>query len=59
MGMKKWNKTGTLAEDGSSDVEALLAISGFKTRTSGYSHADDWVGSEMRLAFYHKRYTVN
>lgn len=40
MGMKKWNKTGTLAEDGSSDVEAWLAISGFKTRTSGYSYAD-------------------
>lgn len=44
--MRKWEKTGTLAEHGSIDVEALSAISGFKARTSKYSD-DEWVESEL------------
>ena len=39
--MRAWNEGGTLAEDGSTDIETLLAASDFKARTSGYYHTDE------------------
>lgn len=38
--MRTWNEGRTLVDGGSTDVEELLAVSGFKTSTSGYSDTD-------------------